>query len=34
MMGLIIITAFVFAFALTFAVAAIMDELAQKDERQ
>jgi hypothetical protein len=28
MTGLIIITAFVFCFALTFAVAAIMDELS------
>jgi hypothetical protein len=33
MLGLIIITAFVFCVAVTFAVAAIMDELAS-DERK
>lgn len=33
MMGLIIITAFVFCFALTFAVAAIMDELADNERK-
>jgi hypothetical protein len=33
MTGLIIITSLVFAFALTFAVAAILDELAS-DERK
>ena len=33
MTGLIIITAFVFAFALTFAVASIMDELADNERK-
>jgi len=31
MLGLIIMTAIVFAFALTFAVAAVMDEFANKE---